>query len=513
MASGGVSGARPLASKAKLHGESGVDRDDVGEQESDDIDDDLEDDDEDDDLDREERGGLDQSDKKKRVLLHSTPFQPMGLDRSSNSSLDMVFAMARAKSVYERLRVMLGMSAEAIRSLLLKQPFKPTHFFEMLNMANITHLDRTLVQYWADARRGDINRRMSTIHAIRDACVFSTVPEIESVLDAMVRVCISVDFSDLAMEYVTLRDMVKTVRASGRCFSVNSLVGFLARVLDNAQEHYDGMKSKGSQFPDELYPGWTDETLQLSWMQYHAFDSSADALRAQLPPAAAAAQFSATAPSQSLPGYYPAAAYHGFAAPGPAMGQSSTFAYPPTQAFPSAHNQTYAVAQAPPPMVLPPYVPMPPPTQPPPKPYAEAARYSSVTYPPPPPAAAASAAGPMASTVVNPQVPSAEKLKGSCKNFQQGHAFHNVSSCNFCHGQVARGVFQACGLCGNPGHGIMQCAHLNEQLPAQAEVLRVYRAHWAALEAKAEQYKATGQPHRGGGRGGHSGYGRPRGGF
>jgi len=291
VASGGVSGARPLASKAKLHGESRVDRDDVGEQESDDIDDDLEDDDEDDDLDREERGGLDQSDKKKRVLPHSTPFQPMGLDRSSNSSLDMVFAMARAKSVYERLRVMLGMSAEAIRSVLLKQPFKPTHFFEMLNMANITHLDRTLVQYWADARRGDINRRMSTIHAIRDACVFSTVPEIESVLDAMVRVCISVDFSDLAMEYVTLRDMVKTVRASGRCFSVNSLVGFLARVLDNAQEHYDGMKSKGSQFPDELYPGWTDETLQLSWMQYHAFDSSADALRAQLPPAAAAAQF------------------------------------------------------------------------------------------------------------------------------------------------------------------------------------------------------------------------------
>ena len=525
VASSVSSGARPLVDKSKRRGQSEVDHDEIEDQDEDD-DDEFDDDDEDGDGDDEDSGGLDPSDKKKKVSPSSAPFQPMGLDRSSNSSMNMVFAMARAKTVYERLRVMLGMSVEAIRQLLLKQPFKPTHFFEMLNMANITHLDRTLVQFWADARRGDINKRMSTIHAIRDACTFNSVHEIETVLDAMTRVCISADFSELAMEYVTLRDMVKSVRASGRCFSVNSLVGFLARVLDNAQEHYESMKGKGCQYPDELYPGWTDERLQLSWMQYHAFDTSADLLRSQMPTSAAAPSYHPAAASYppaaaSYPPaaafrsdiqFNPAAAFHGGSAAG---GQASTFAYQPMLSFPSANTQVYSMAQGPHPMALPPpYLPMAPLPHPamPPKQYAEAARSATVQQPAAAGPMAMAGPPPLAATVVNPQVPNADKLRTVCRGFQQGS--HNPAQwCAFCHTQTNRGHVQACGLCANPGHGILQCGLLNEQLPAHAEVLRAYRSHWAALEAKAEQYnKSGGQPHRGGGRGGHSGYGRPRGG-
>jgi len=180
-----------------------------------------------------------ESEKKKvEPYVGKRSVRPLGLDQSSSDHLEKVVSMSRARFPHERLYVMLGGSDKEIKGLLLDKPFKPLLFFAMLNMCNKSNLDKTLIAFWSEARRGDLSKRMANIHAIRDTCEFTSVQDVVSVLDAMVHVCVQCDFSELALKYIALRDMVNVIREGASCYSLLSLVNFLSRLLDDAQESY-----------------------------------------------------------------------------------------------------------------------------------------------------------------------------------------------------------------------------------------------------------------------------------
>jgi hypothetical protein len=209
--------------------------------------------------------------RKAEPYVGKRSLRPLGLDQSSSDHLEKVVSMSRARFPHERLYVMLGGSDKEIKGLLLDKPFKPLLFFAMLNMCNKSNLDKTLIAFWSEARRGDLSKRMANIHAIRDTCEFTSVQDVVSVLDAMVHVCVQCDFSELALKYIALRDMVNVIREGASCYSLLSLVNFLSRLLDDAQGSYERKKRTGESSPDLLYPAWSVMDLQLLWLQFCAF--------------------------------------------------------------------------------------------------------------------------------------------------------------------------------------------------------------------------------------------------